>query len=121
MPNSGGFSQPSDNNAAITQTSKAAFFHVFSLRSPPGPGDDIQLAAALDPSEQPLPVPAAYGDVEPGDAVELTAARYCEGLAWREAAPAARWGVRGGSQRSPLAKILLSLFSGGYVSGAGGF
>ncbi|XP_068545130.1 transforming acidic coiled-coil-containing protein 2 isoform X1 [Anas acuta] len=42
--------------------------------SPPGPGDDIQLAAALDPSEQPLPVPAAYGDVEPGDAAELTAA-----------------------------------------------
>ncbi|KAM9188750.1 transforming acidic coiled-coil-containing protein 2 isoform 2-T2 [Mergus octosetaceus] len=40
----------------------------------PGPGDDIQLAAALDPSEQPLPVPAAYGDVEPGDAAELTAA-----------------------------------------------
>lgn len=95
MPNSGGFSQPSDNNAAITQTSKAAFFHVFSLRSPPGPGDDIQLAAALDPSEQPLPVPAAYGDVEPGDAAELTAARYCEGLAWWEAAPAARWGAGG--------------------------
>ncbi|XP_035185299.1 transforming acidic coiled-coil-containing protein 2 isoform X9 [Oxyura jamaicensis] len=43
--------------------------------SPPGPGDDIQLAAALDPSEQPLPVPAAYGNVEPGDAAELTAAR----------------------------------------------
>ncbi|XP_035185294.1 transforming acidic coiled-coil-containing protein 2 isoform X4 [Oxyura jamaicensis] len=42
--------------------------------SPPGPGDDIQLAAALDPSEQPLPVPAAYGNVEPGDAAELTAA-----------------------------------------------
>uniref|UniRef100_A0A8B9B8F6 Transforming acidic coiled-coil containing protein 2 n=1 Tax=Anser brachyrhynchus TaxID=132585 RepID=A0A8B9B8F6_9AVES len=75
MPNSGGFSRPSDNNAAIIQTSKAAFFHVFSLRSPPGPGDDIQLAAALDPSEQPLPVPAAYGNVEPGDAAELTAAR----------------------------------------------
>lgn len=99
MPNSGGFSRPSDNNAAIIQTSKAAFFRVFSLRSPPGPGDDIQLAAALDPSEQPLPVPAAYGNVEPGDAAELTAARYWEGLrlrlAWWEAAPAARWGAGG--------------------------
>ncbi|KAI6066486.1 Transforming acidic coiled-coil-containing protein 2 isoform X4 [Aix galericulata] len=44
------------------------------IKNPPGPGDDIQLAAALDRSEQPLPVPAAYGDVEPGDAAELTAA-----------------------------------------------
>ncbi|KFZ48072.1 hypothetical protein N321_01253, partial [Antrostomus carolinensis] len=42
--------------------------------SPPGPGDDIQLASPLDPSEQPLAVSAAYGNVEPVDAAELTAA-----------------------------------------------
>ncbi|POI23897.1 hypothetical protein CIB84_012355 [Bambusicola thoracicus] len=74
MPNSKGFSQPSDSNAAIFQTSKAAFFHVFSLRSPPGPGDDIQLASALGPPEQPRAVSTAYGNVEPTDAAELTSA-----------------------------------------------
>ncbi|KFP13544.1 hypothetical protein Z169_09513, partial [Egretta garzetta] len=42
--------------------------------SPPGPGDDIQLASPLDPSEQPLAVPAAYGNVDPVAAAELTAA-----------------------------------------------
>ncbi|XP_068254178.1 transforming acidic coiled-coil-containing protein 2 isoform X2 [Nyctibius grandis] len=42
--------------------------------SPPGPGDDIQLASPLDPSEQPLAVSAAYGNVDPVDAAELTAA-----------------------------------------------
>ncbi|XP_062491253.1 transforming acidic coiled-coil-containing protein 2 isoform X3 [Pezoporus occidentalis] len=42
--------------------------------SRPGPGDAIQLASPLDPSEQPLPVTAAFGDVEPLDATELTAA-----------------------------------------------
>ncbi|KAM7102858.1 transforming acidic coiled-coil-containing protein 2 isoform 3-T3 [Ciconia maguari] len=43
--------------------------------SPSGPGDDIQLASPLDPSEQPLAVSAAYGNVDPADAAELTAAR----------------------------------------------
>lgn len=47
-----------------------------SLHSPPGPGDAIQLASPLDPSEQPLPVTTALGNVEPLDAAELTAARY---------------------------------------------
>ncbi|XP_009579706.1 PREDICTED: transforming acidic coiled-coil-containing protein 2, partial [Fulmarus glacialis] len=42
---------------------------------PPGPGDDIQLASPLDPSEQPLAVSATYGNVDPVDAAELTAAR----------------------------------------------
>ncbi|XP_027651258.2 transforming acidic coiled-coil-containing protein 2 isoform X1 [Falco peregrinus] len=42
--------------------------------SPPGPGDDIQLASPLDPSEQPLALPTAYGSVDPVDAAELTAA-----------------------------------------------
>ncbi|XP_065528482.1 transforming acidic coiled-coil-containing protein 2 isoform X3 [Lathamus discolor] len=42
--------------------------------SPPGPGDAIQLASPLDPSEQPLPVTTAFGNVEPLDAAELTAA-----------------------------------------------
>ncbi|KAM6092289.1 transforming acidic coiled-coil-containing protein 2 isoform 3-T3 [Theristicus caerulescens] len=42
--------------------------------SPPGPGDDIQLASPLDPSERPLAVSAAYGNVDPADAAELTAA-----------------------------------------------
>ncbi|XP_061220140.1 transforming acidic coiled-coil-containing protein 2 isoform X7 [Neopsephotus bourkii] len=41
--------------------------------SPPGPGDAIQLASPLDPSEQPLPVTTAFGNVEPLDAAELTA------------------------------------------------
>ncbi|XP_061220141.1 transforming acidic coiled-coil-containing protein 2 isoform X8 [Neopsephotus bourkii] len=43
------------------------------LASPPGPGDAIQLASPLDPSEQPLPVTTAFGNVEPLDAAELTA------------------------------------------------
>lgn len=73
-----GFRQASDSSSAITQTSKAAFFHVFSsLHSPSGPGDDIQLASPLDPSEQPLAVSTVYGNVDPVDAAELTAARYC--------------------------------------------
>ncbi|KFU96849.1 hypothetical protein N339_06360, partial [Pterocles gutturalis] len=42
--------------------------------SPSGPGDDIQLAASLEPSEQPLADSTAYGDVGPVDAAELTAA-----------------------------------------------
>ncbi|XP_074687548.1 transforming acidic coiled-coil-containing protein 2 isoform X1 [Strix aluco] len=42
--------------------------------SPSGPGDDIQLASLLDPSEQPLAVSAANGNVDPVDAAELTAA-----------------------------------------------
>lgn len=76
MLNSGGYSQPSDNGSAIIQTSKTAFFHVYSLRSPPGPGDDTQLASPLDLPEQPLAVSAACGNVAPADAAELTAARY---------------------------------------------
>ncbi|XP_027761994.1 transforming acidic coiled-coil-containing protein 2 isoform X2 [Empidonax traillii] len=40
--------------------------------SPPGPGDDTQLASPLDPSEQPFPVPAASGNVGPVGAAELT-------------------------------------------------
>lgn len=109
MPNSKGFSQPSDNNAAIFQTSKAAFFHVFSLRSPPGPGDDIQLASALGPPEQPRAVSTAYGNVEPADAAELTSARYCESImvGCRE-----RWG---GSQSSAIAEKLPSLLLDGYM------
>ncbi|XP_042719750.1 transforming acidic coiled-coil-containing protein 2 isoform X6 [Lagopus leucura] len=43
--------------------------------SPPGPGDDIQLASALGPPEQAQAVSTAYGNVEPTDAAELTAAR----------------------------------------------
>ncbi|KFQ86542.1 hypothetical protein N337_12581, partial [Phoenicopterus ruber ruber] len=42
--------------------------------SPSGPGDDTQLASPLDPSEQPLAVSTAYGNAEPADAAELTAA-----------------------------------------------
>ncbi|KAM6391120.1 transforming acidic coiled-coil-containing protein 2 isoform 2-T4 [Pluvialis apricaria] len=42
--------------------------------SPPGPGDDIQLASPLDPPEQPLAVSAPCGNVDPVDAAELTAA-----------------------------------------------
>ncbi|GAB0191958.1 transforming acidic coiled-coil-containing protein 2 [Grus japonensis] len=42
--------------------------------SPSGPGDDIQLASLLDPSEQPLAVSTPYGNVDPVDAAELTAA-----------------------------------------------
>ncbi|KFO92225.1 hypothetical protein N320_13179, partial [Buceros rhinoceros silvestris] len=42
--------------------------------SPPGPGDDTQLASPLDPPEQPLAVSAACGSVDPGDAAALTAA-----------------------------------------------
>ncbi|KFP29938.1 hypothetical protein N325_08124, partial [Colius striatus] len=41
--------------------------------SPPGPGDDTQLAFPLDPSEQPIGVSAAYGNVASVDAAELTA------------------------------------------------
>ncbi|XP_029817867.1 transforming acidic coiled-coil-containing protein 2 isoform X4 [Manacus vitellinus] len=40
--------------------------------SPPGPGDDTQLASPLDPSEQPFAVPAASGNVGPVGAAELT-------------------------------------------------
>ncbi|XP_067996508.1 transforming acidic coiled-coil-containing protein 2 isoform X5 [Melanerpes formicivorus] len=39
-----------------------------------GPGDDIQLASPLDPSEQPIAVSAASGNVDPVDASEVTAA-----------------------------------------------
>ncbi|XP_009908697.2 transforming acidic coiled-coil-containing protein 2 isoform X7 [Dryobates pubescens] len=39
-----------------------------------GPGDDIQLASALDPSEQPIAVSAASGNADPVDASEVTAA-----------------------------------------------
>ncbi|XP_051475265.1 transforming acidic coiled-coil-containing protein 2 isoform X3 [Apus apus] len=46
--------------------------------SPPGPGDNKRLTSPLDPSAPPLPVPAAYGNVDPGDAVELTAASTSE-------------------------------------------
>ncbi|KAM9010601.1 transforming acidic coiled-coil-containing protein 2 isoform 2-T2 [Ara ararauna] len=42
--------------------------------SPPGPGDAIQSASPLDPSEQPLPVTTAFGNAELLDAAELTAA-----------------------------------------------
>ncbi|KFZ67488.1 hypothetical protein N338_03939, partial [Podiceps cristatus] len=42
--------------------------------SPSGPGDDRQLASPLGPSEQPLAVSTAYGNVDPADAAELTAA-----------------------------------------------
>ncbi|XP_065700116.2 transforming acidic coiled-coil-containing protein 2 isoform X3 [Patagioenas fasciata] len=42
--------------------------------SPCGPGDDIQLASPLDPSEEPFAVSTADGDVGPTDAAELTEA-----------------------------------------------
>ncbi|XP_074015065.1 transforming acidic coiled-coil-containing protein 2 [Numenius arquata] len=42
--------------------------------SPPGPGDDIQLASSLHPSEQPLAVSATSGNADPVDAAELTVA-----------------------------------------------
>ncbi|XP_071419899.1 transforming acidic coiled-coil-containing protein 2 isoform X1 [Pithys albifrons albifrons] len=41
--------------------------------SPPGPGDDTELASPLDPSEQPSAVSAASGNVGPEVAAELTA------------------------------------------------
>uniref|UniRef100_A0A8C3U8H0 Transforming acidic coiled-coil containing protein 2 n=1 Tax=Catharus ustulatus TaxID=91951 RepID=A0A8C3U8H0_CATUS len=43
-------------------------------KSPPGPGDDNQLASALDPCEHPLAVSAAFGNAVPVGAAELTAA-----------------------------------------------
>ncbi|KFQ82992.1 hypothetical protein N335_10355, partial [Phaethon lepturus] len=43
--------------------------------SPPGPGDDTQVASPLDPSEQPFAVSTAYGIVEPVDVAEWGAAR----------------------------------------------
>ncbi|XP_015488492.1 transforming acidic coiled-coil-containing protein 2 isoform X1 [Parus major] len=42
--------------------------------SPPGPGDDNQLASPLDPCEHPLAVSAAFGNAVPVGAAELTAA-----------------------------------------------
>ncbi|XP_068807627.1 transforming acidic coiled-coil-containing protein 2 isoform X2 [Struthio camelus] len=42
--------------------------------SPPGPGDDIQLASPLDTSKQQLAVSTACGNVDPLDAAELTVA-----------------------------------------------
>lgn len=50
---------------------------MFCLHSPPGPGDDNQLASPLDPCEHPLAVSAASGNAVPVGAAELTAARYC--------------------------------------------
>ncbi|XP_010293454.1 PREDICTED: transforming acidic coiled-coil-containing protein 2 [Phaethon lepturus] len=41
--------------------------------SPPGPGDDTQVASPLDPSEQPFAVSTAYGIVEPVDVADLSA------------------------------------------------
>ncbi|RLW02271.1 hypothetical protein DV515_00007434 [Chloebia gouldiae] len=43
--------------------------------SPPGPGDDNQLASPLDPCEHPSAVSAAFGNAVPVGAAELTAAR----------------------------------------------
>ncbi|XP_021255929.1 transforming acidic coiled-coil-containing protein 2 isoform X1 [Numida meleagris] len=54
--------------------------------SPPGPGDDIQLASALGPPEQPQAVSTAYGNVEPVDAAELTAASASKPDSCEEAA-----------------------------------
>uniref|UniRef100_A0A8C3PZ92 Transforming acidic coiled-coil containing protein 2 n=1 Tax=Chrysolophus pictus TaxID=9089 RepID=A0A8C3PZ92_CHRPC len=54
--------------------------------SPPGPGDDIQLASALGPPEQPQAVSTAYGNVEPADAAELTAASTSKPDSCEEAA-----------------------------------
>ncbi|XP_065602440.1 transforming acidic coiled-coil-containing protein 2 isoform X5 [Cyrtonyx montezumae] len=54
--------------------------------SPPGPGDDIQLASALGPPEQPQAVSSAYGNVEPVDAAELTAASTSKSDCCEEAA-----------------------------------
>ncbi|XP_041317500.1 transforming acidic coiled-coil-containing protein 2 isoform X3 [Pyrgilauda ruficollis] len=42
--------------------------------SPPGPGDDNQLASSLDPCEHPSAVSAAFGNAVPVGAAELTAA-----------------------------------------------
>ncbi|XP_021384986.2 transforming acidic coiled-coil-containing protein 2 isoform X3 [Lonchura striata] len=42
--------------------------------SPPGPGDDKQLASPLDPCEHPSAVSAAFGNAVPVGAAELTAA-----------------------------------------------
>ncbi|XP_064287575.1 transforming acidic coiled-coil-containing protein 2 isoform X1 [Passer domesticus] len=42
--------------------------------SPPGPGDDNQLASPLDPCEHPSAVSAAFGNAVPVGAAELTAA-----------------------------------------------
>ncbi|OXB64456.1 hypothetical protein ASZ78_000132 [Callipepla squamata] len=58
----------------------------FSLCSPPGPGDDIQLASTLGPPEQTQAVSSAYGNVEPVDAAELTAASTSKSDCCEEAA-----------------------------------
>ncbi|XP_069653247.1 transforming acidic coiled-coil-containing protein 2 isoform X10 [Haliaeetus albicilla] len=64
----------SDLLPAAVQLSESISPSIPGPTSPPGPGDDIQLASPLDPSEQPLAVSAAYGNVDPVDAAELTAA-----------------------------------------------
>uniref|UniRef100_A0A8C3RD32 Transforming acidic coiled-coil containing protein 2 n=1 Tax=Cyanoderma ruficeps TaxID=181631 RepID=A0A8C3RD32_9PASS len=46
--------------------------------SPPGPGDDNQLASPLEPCEHPLAVSAAFGNAVPVGAAELTAASTSE-------------------------------------------
>ncbi|XP_075279982.1 transforming acidic coiled-coil-containing protein 2 isoform X3 [Opisthocomus hoazin] len=53
--------------------------------SPSGPGDDIQLASPLDPAEQPLAVPAVFGNADPVDAAELTAASTSKSASCKEA------------------------------------
>lgn len=79
------------------------------------------MASPLDPSEQPLAVSAAYGNVDAVDAAELTAARYCtEPLQlerWEAAANSLLMWAGGGPPRSALAKKSLLLFLDGYMSG----
>ncbi|KAM6391124.1 transforming acidic coiled-coil-containing protein 2 isoform 4-T6 [Pluvialis apricaria] len=64
----------SDLLPAAVQLAESTSPPVPGPTSPPGPGDDIQLASPLDPPEQPLAVSAPCGNVDPVDAAELTAA-----------------------------------------------
>ncbi|KAM8806387.1 transforming acidic coiled-coil-containing protein 2 [Eudromia elegans] len=71
--------------------------------SPPGPGDDPQLASPVDTSEQLLAVSAPCGHVDPLDAAELTAPRcQCPGPCERELLREEGDAPCGGSSRMPV-------------------
>ncbi|XP_058697443.1 transforming acidic coiled-coil-containing protein 2 isoform X7 [Poecile atricapillus] len=71
--NSGG-QDISDPPAAAVPRAESSSPSIPGPTSPPGPGDDNQLASPLDPCEHPLPVSAAFGNAVPVGAAELTAA-----------------------------------------------
>ncbi|XP_009862830.1 PREDICTED: transforming acidic coiled-coil-containing protein 2, partial [Apaloderma vittatum] len=76
---------------------------------PPGPGDAMQLACSLDRSEHPLAVSAAYGNVAPVDAAELTAATCPTEPLWLE-----RWEAAAGGL------LVWATYWCGRVTGVGG-